>query len=176
MERFTGLLALAVMASIALTFTNFFPAYYGILLLTLFVGGFISALFVLNKFHKLHPKLEKFYIVFLSFKDKKSIVFKAFLLSFLVQMFSVLTQYMVVKSLGINLEVVYAFFAFPISGFISFFPISFNGVGVQEAMYIKLLGFVGVSASIAVTASLTYFIIRVISSLLGAVFYYFYND
>jgi len=176
MERFTGLLALAVMASIALTFTSFFPAYYGILLLIIFVGGFFIGLFILNKFHKMHPKLEKFYIVFLSFKDKKDIVIKAFLLSFLVQMFSVLTQLMVVKSLGINISTVYAFFAFPISGFISFFPISFNGVGVQEAMYIKLLGFVGVSASLAVTASLTYFIIRVVSSLLGAVFYYFYND
>ncbi len=176
MERFTGLLALAVMASIALTFTSFFPAYYGILLLIIFVGGFFFGVFILNKFHKMHPKLEKFYIVFSSFKDKKNIVIKAFLLSFLVQMFSVLTQLMIVKSLGINLSTVYAFFAFPIAGFISFFPISFNGVGVQEAMYIKLLGFVGINASLAVTASLTYFIVRVISSLLGAVFYYFYND
>jgi len=176
MERFTGLLALAVMASIALTFTSYFPSYYGILMLILFVGGFLCGLFVLNKFHKLHPKLEKFYIVFSSFKDKKMIVFKAFLLSFLVQMFSVLTQFMVIKALGINLSLIYAFFAFPVAGFISFFPISFNGVGVQEAMYIKLLGFVGVSASAAVTASITYFIIRVISSLVGAVFYYFYND
>jgi len=176
MERFTGLLALAVLASVALTFTSYFPAYYGITLLLLFVSGFFTALFILNKFHKLHPKLEKFYIVFLSFKHKKAIVLKAFLLSFLVQSFSVLTQFMVVKSLGIDLSFIYAFFAFPISGFISFFPISFNGVGVQEAMYIQLLGFVGVQASIAVTASITYFIIRVVTSLLGAVFYYFWND
>ena len=176
MERFTGLVALAILASIALMFSGIYPFYYGLLLLVLFLSGLVFGIFVLYKFHHLHSALEKFYLSFASFKDKREVVTKAFLLSFLVQLFAIITQYLVVRSIGIDIPFMFAMFVFPVAGFISFFPISFNGVGIQEFMYINLLALIGVSANLAISASILYFIVRMLSSLLGAVFYYFYND
>ena len=50
-------------------------------------------------------------------------------------------------------------------------PVSVNGLGVREALYILLFGRIGVSAEIAVSLALLYLAVTVVASLPGGVVY-----
>src|SRR5262249_20824804 len=50
-------------------------------------------------------------------------------------------------------------------------PVSVNGLGVREALYILLFGQIGVTAEIAVSLALLYLAVTVVASLPGGVVY-----
>lgn len=164
MERLVGVVSLSFISSASLIL---FWGVKGVIVFIVFwiliVFGFLG-LWVLSKFSK---KLEKFYSATVYYKNNKKALLKALFFSIFVQIGSVFSHYFTALSLGIKLPLVFAFFAFPVIGFISFLPISISGLGVQDNIYVFVLGKVGISASLAGSASVLYHILRMFNSLIG---------
>jgi uncharacterized membrane protein YbhN (UPF0104 family) len=59
----------------------------------------------------------------------------------------------------------------PLTALVQMVPISFNGLGVREVTFQALFGTVGVAGEQAVALSLLYYILRVITGLIGGLMY-----
>lgn len=79
----------------------------------------------------------------------------------------VVTQYSIARSLGI--DVPFSLFALfvPLISLVSAIPISFNGLGTREGVYLLLFVPAGVPAGQAIALSLALYVIRVCTGLLG---------
>ena len=131
------------------------------------VVGFLSLNILAKKisiFRKIRDSL-------LVYKDAKKALFGAFLTSFIIQALSILPQYFVFLALGLKVPITYAIFVLPVITFAGFFIPSLNGFGVQDALYMSFLSMVGVSVSMALSASILYHFARLLVSLIGGILY-----
>ncbi len=191
MERFSGIIALVLISYYGLLNTLDFwiallpesvssntPWLIGLKFL-LFLGfwfGAVVGFICFKTLSKRSVKLGKLYDALILYRFKYSVLLWAFLTSFLVQFMSIFTQYFIFRALGIDLSFSYALLVLPVITMASFFIPSLNGVGVQDALYIKLFQVVGVSSELALSASIIYHLLRLLVSLLGGVFYVFEKD
>ena len=81
------------------------------------------------------------------------------------------SQYALALSLGLQVPVQYFALFIPLTALVQMVPISFNGLGVREVTFQALFGTVGVAGEQAVAISLLYYILRVITGLIGGVMY-----
>lgn len=81
------------------------------------------------------------------------------------------TQYAMALGLGVDAPVRYFALFIPMVALIQLLPISFNGLGVREGAFQVLFGSVGVGEAQAVAMSLMYYIVRVVTGLLGGLVY-----
>jgi uncharacterized protein (TIRG00374 family) len=81
------------------------------------------------------------------------------------------SQYALALGLGMQVPVQYFALFIPMTALIQLIPISFNGLGVREGTYAALFGTVGVAAEQAVAMSLMYYVLRVITGLIGGLMY-----
>lgn len=81
------------------------------------------------------------------------------------------TQYALALGLGVDAPVRYFALFIPMVALIQLLPISFNGLGVREGAFQVLFGTVGVAEAQAVAMSLMYYIVRVVTGLLGGLVY-----
>lgn len=188
MERFTGMLALVLISYFGLIKTlNFWisqlppnlsqnSTFVLVFEILLFVGfwiaagvGFLSLKFLAKKV----KFLNEVYTSLLKYKDERKVLWSAILTSFLVQFVAILSHWYVLKSLGITVDFSYALFVFPMIFLAGFFIPSINGLGVQDALYIKFFTEVGVSPETALSASIIYHFFKLFVSLVGAVLYGF---
>jgi len=164
MERLVGVISLSIISSVSLILLW---GVKGILVFVVFwvliVLGFLG-LWFLSKFSK---KLKKFYDSVLYYRNNKRALLKALFFSIFVQIGSVLSHFFTALSLGIRIPLSFAFFAFPVIGFISFLPISISGLGVQDNIYVFVLSKIGISASLATSASVLFHILKILNSLIG---------
>ncbi len=129
MERLTGMIALVLVSYIGLIFgmsdlIKSLPAawrvnsLYILLFKILSFGGFwILAIIGFLSLGFLARKISFFkdiHNAILAYKDNKKVLLIAFLTSFIVQMFSILTQYFILLSLGITIPLDYAALIFPV--------------------------------------------------------------
>ncbi|KKU30741.1 MAG: putative integral membrane protein [candidate division WWE3 bacterium GW2011_GWA1_46_21] len=178
MERFTGVMALTV---ISLASLISILGWFGLLLFFLFwivaVFGFfvlkkISAMSFTNKhLSLLAQKTADVYRSLSQYASYKKELFWALITSFVVQLLAVFSQYFVFKGVGITLPIFYSLFAFPFIFLAGYAIPSLNGVGVQDALYVRLFGSIGVVSEIAVSASILYHLFRLGVSLIGGVLY-----
>jgi len=178
LERFIGMFALIVISLYGfLTFSD-----VGVLsFLFIFILGLLSFIIFMIFYPKFKFKpikllrffdiLDKIHASFLRYRHHKRLIFISLLASFIVQVSSVLTQFFVFKSLGIDIPLNFAFFAFPLI-FLSGYAIpSINSLGSQEILYTTFFSSIGVSVSIIISASFLYHFVRLLVSMLGAYFY-----
>lgn len=97
-------------------------------------------------------------------------LFKVLLLSFLFQGLLVAANIFIFKALGTDIQLIKHFLYIPVIMAVSMLPLSINGIGVRESMFIMLYGRDGVEPSVAVMCSLLFFMLITIASLLGGVF------
>jgi uncharacterized membrane protein YbhN (UPF0104 family) len=168
MERFTGVLALITLSLFSLY--NIMKLEV-ILLLIWFAGAVYIGLLVLRFLSKKSAKIKKFYDALYMYKGNIPVLSFALVTSFLVQLLTIFTQYFIFKSIGVTLPIFYSLMVFPVIILASFFIPSINGIGVQDALYIQLFGLVGVSSSVALSASLLFHVSRLLVSLVGGAFY-----
>jgi len=186
MERFTGIIALVVVSYVGLIKTLSFwvellPLSFqenALLVLSfkilLFVGFWIAAAIGFLSLRLLARKISFFQKIneaILAYKSEKKVLFVAFLTSFIVQFLAIFTQYFIFLALGVKLPIFYSFFVFPVITLAGFFIPSLNGLGVQDVLYISFMGQVGVSESLAISASVLYHLSRLLVSLIGGVLY-----
>ena len=81
------------------------------------------------------------------------------------------TQYALALSLGLIVPVQYFALFIPLTALVQILPISFNGLGVREVTFQALFSTVGVAGEQAVAISLLYYILRVITGLIGGLMY-----
>lgn len=185
-ERFTGMASLVLISYFGLLKTmpfwvNLLPVEIQtnsllviLFKIALFSGFWVAAIIGFLSLNILAKKIGLFRKIrdsLLVYKDAKKALFIAFLTSFLIQIFSILPQYFVFLSLGLEVPFTYAIFVLPLIAFAGFFIPSLNGFGVQDALYMSFLGMVGVSGSMALSASLLYHFARLLVSLIGGVLY-----
>jgi len=168
MERFTGVIALVLISVVSLIKLL---GLWGVILLVGFflsiIVGYLALGFLSDKFEK----LRKIYDSISVYRGQPKVLWWAFITSFAIQLFSIFTQYFIFLALGIPLPLAYAMFIFPVITLAGFFIPSLNGVGVQDALFMKFFLTVGVAGPLSLSASIIYHLFRLGVSLIGGVFY-----
>ena len=83
----------------------------------------------------------------------------------------VLINYAILEALGAHVSLAYCFLVIPIILFITLLPVSINGLGIREWAYIYFFGRLGLSMAEAVAASLMFFFLLILVSLIGGVIF-----
>ncbi len=168
MDRFVGLFALFCLSSFGLI------SFLGIRGLGVFLAFIVLAgfgLWFLKFAASWHPKLGEFKVMIYAYRNKYSVLLKAFLLSFGVQLCSVGAQLLAFRALGLYPPLGKAIFVLPLINFVAFLPISFNGLGVQDILFSRAFPLLGVAGESAVAASLVYHAMRFVVSLIGGLIF-----
>jgi hypothetical protein len=105
------------------------------------------------------------------YKGEPRILLKAVGTSFLVQVSSVATFYVISKGLGMKVPIGYFFIFVPIAVTISMIPISLSGLGLREGAFVYLFTKVGATDAQALTVSLVAFAAAVLLGLIGGIEY-----
>jgi uncharacterized protein (TIRG00374 family) len=99
-------------------------------------------------------RLHHFHSTYLSYKDDKNNLILFFGMTFVEQFMPIFDSWLIARGLGIQVGIVYIAGAVPLAMLISRLPISIDGIGVFEGVFILLMAFAGVTASEAVAISL----------------------
>jgi len=110
------------------------------------------------------------------FKSRKLLILKLITFSLIIQSLRVCTHVLVAVSLGVHIDGVLAgaFFVFvPLLSLAMIPPITINGLGIREGLGILLLAQVGIGRTDAFAIEFLTYVISVIVSLFGLVFFIF---
>lgn len=168
MERFTGVLALIIISIVSLFDLI---GFWSLGILVLFVAGFFAGLWFLGFASKKFAKLKKIYDSLMMYRGQNRVLVVAFLTSFLIQFIAIFTQYFVFLAIGEKLPLLYSMFILPVITLAGFVIPSLNGVGVQDALYMRFFAAVGVPEALSLSASIIYHLFRLGVSLIGGVIY-----
>ena len=91
--------------------------------------------------------------------------------SFLFQGVVILVVFLNANALGLSVPVAALAVFVPLVSLAGMLPISVNGLGIREALYLLLFGRLGVPADAAVSMALLYFAVTLAASLPGGIVY-----
>jgi uncharacterized protein (TIRG00374 family) len=120
-------------------------------------AGFVTRLVEtagVRRFPWIHTKFESVQATVNAFRAKKSALVEAFLLSLLLQFLGVVYFWMVARALRIPLDLGTAMLMVPLCSLIQAIPISFNGWGIREGMYVLYFHQVGLPGESALALSI----------------------
>jgi len=121
---------------------------------------------------KIRRKILEFREIVYVYKKKKSALFKALFWAFLLQINVILHYYLVAKALKIDIPLIDYFIFIPIVLIILTLPITINGLGLREALYMTIFASYGILNSSAVSFSFIADIaFALIIGILGGIFY-----
>ena len=175
-ERFVGFLSALVLAVLSLILLTYL-GYLGdrVIFAWLLGGGmllgaaflfFISVsdsaflLFHEKVLHRVKSgrialKLREFHDTYRSFAADRRTLSTFFGLTFGEQLFPILDTWLVARGMGIDVGVLYFAAALPMALLISRLPISIDGIGVFEGIFIVLMSLAGLTAAQAVAIAVT---------------------
>jgi len=184
-ERFLGFLSALVLAVLSLCLLTHL-GYLGdrVIFAWLLGGGMLlgaAFLFVVSvsekafllvhdkvlhglKHRRIAQKLREFHETYRAFAANRRNLVTFFGLTFAEQLLPILDTWLVARGMGIEVGVLYFAAALPLALLISRLPISIDGIGVFEGMFIVLMSLAGLSAAQAVA-------IAVVSRILGTLTY-----
>jgi len=178
LERFLGMIALLVFSLYGLFSYNNVDLSTFILGFFFVIAGFFGFLIFYPKFrinhtlfNKIFSIIDKIHDSFMRYKNFPQVILFSLISSFIVQFFSIMSQYVLFLAIGFNVPLDYAFFAFPII-FLSGYAIpSLNGIGSQDFLYQKFFNNIGIVSETVLAASVLYHLARFLVSLIGGIFY-----
>ncbi len=91
------------------------------------------------------------------------------IVSAMIVIVTTLVWYVVALALGVNLPIFYFFLFNPLIAFVLLIPLSFNGLGPKEATAVFFFGLVGVPNEAALSISLIFHLLIVLTSLPGGI-------
>lgn len=152
MDRIGGVTALAVLALLFIPFTSLYDQYGWVTFagVPLAIIGFIGIILVFM------PRL-------------KGIAGKLLGWSFLVQIFQVLAVLLILWAFNIKNDQPAYLFIFLVSSVAAMLPISVGGIGIRELVFLSISNYLFLDQKVAVAVSLTFYLITVFASLLGAI-------
>ncbi len=151
-DRISGVFALTILI-LCLYFLKFF-FNYKIEIFIIFPFYIIIAYFLLKKF---------FLIKLIFFKNTT-------LLSILVQLFQLISAFLILKSININSEITSYLFIFLISSVIAIIPLTIGGIGSREITFLYAAELMNLEVQHSVALSLIFYLITVIVSFSGIFF------
>lgn len=194
MERVTGLMGSAIIALIALVWnaishtTNIeLPLALWIVILfisfgvpiafvlvrwfelTRFITQRIPALSNLPKFDKLEQKLEQLEDTVRRYPIP--ILLQSLAISIPFTLSLILVQYSIARALSVDVPLAVFGLFVPIIAIVNLLPISFNGLGLREGVYLFLFGSIGVVKDSAVAMSLAFYFLRFSAGMIGGLLY-----
>lgn len=152
MDRVSGVTALIILALLFIPFIDPNDLYGWVT----FVGipaalaGFIAAILIFT------PRL-------------KEIIGKLIAWSFLVQILQVLSVFFILMAFHINAQQGAYLFIFLVSSIAAMLPISIGGIGIRELVFFSGSKYLLLDQGIAVTVSLSFYVISAIVSLFGVI-------
>jgi glycosyltransferase 2 family protein len=188
MERNVGLLALFVIAASAAWFAppiTLLGLPILVLVLLLF-AGFIGANIVifnprayhlldrivaLTPLSKIRARASSLYEAVVPYRRAGWPLALSLALSFLFQGVVILVVFLSAKALSHDVPALALAVFVPLISLAGMLPISVNGLGVREALYLLLFGRVGVPADVAVSMAVLYFAVTLTASLPGGLVY-----
>ncbi len=189
LERYIGLAAMLLIGLVSLVFIYPLPedSLVKILILGISTIFIVATIIVTNsrvknltinlvsklKIKKLEKVIFKVYETFGKYKNHKSSFRDAVFLSIIIQVMNIVVYIILSNALNIKVPWGYFFLFFPITTAISMLPISINGLGIREGINVYLFTQVGVANSQALSLSLSWFLMVMVISLLGAIIFLF---
>ena len=132
----------------------------------------MSSLKFISKIHvTLYEKLRKCYDYIYYYRNYKRILIYALVVSLITGLTNILAFYLLSVSVGGNVAFVYFVFFIPIITLVSYFPISYSGLGIREMAFTILFLQVGMSRDQALAIPLMYFSLLLFMGILGGIFY-----
>lgn len=191
-DRVVGLLALATVSAVVilLRWSDLMRAApWGVLTVALILGGslaFIFAAWLVDRLHltsrlphwlPLHAKIAEAATAFSQYAKAGGAVGRAFLLSLPAHLLIFSTFYFAAKAFNAGLSLINIFCVMPIVSTVTALPISLGGAGVREGLFITLLGdLYGTPKEIAMSISISGFLMLVFWSLVGGLVYLLYRS
>jgi len=132
--------------------------------------GFVTSIvegFGIRRFAWAHGKFETIQATVNSYRAQKGAIVKAFLLSVLLQFLGVYYYYLVARALRIPLDLGTSLLMVPLCSLIQAIPISFNGWGIREGVYVLYFKQVGLPRESALAFSIVAASLVVLLSISG---------
>ena len=188
MERNAGLFALLSIATVAAWFAP--PVQVlglSLLPLTLLLWtGFIAAnavianrhayrlvdyLIALTPLSRLRSRATSLYDALVPYRTARGVVSASIGLSFVFQATVILVVFLNANALAQHVPVSALAVFVPLISLAGMLPVSVNGLGIREALYLLLFGRIGIPSDVAVSLALLYFGVTLTASLPGGVLY-----
>lgn len=174
MERYMGLCGLLFIATVGMIAGyNYVKGTFILSLVAIIIASFVlaSLAVVFFPYELFYKKLKGVRTSIKGYLTDYRTVGHTFLLSLFVQGIGIFVVYLLGLSIDINISFTNYLIFVPIISVISMVPISFSGIGVREYSFLYLFNVVGVSKEKAVSLSLLWFLVMIITGLIG-MFYY----
>ncbi|MCG9479965.1 MAG: flippase-like domain-containing protein [Actinomycetia bacterium] len=120
---------------------------------------------------KIRPKVKSFRDILISYKDKKAYLGVCFVYSVIIQMFIILSYWLVSESLTLNIGLSSFLFIVPFTSIVASIPITIGGIGLRENALAFLVATFGASESQAALFSFLILFIILFNALLGGLTY-----
>lgn len=193
-ERFIGMFALVVFAVVAVALTgeisNRVP-YLWLWVTLCFISMWLvlQGIFlqqgkakILTKIFELpglkifNKLVKKFADAFVSFRGKNKELILSLALSLLLQINVIFHYYLISKALGLEVPFIKFWVIIPIAIFVQMIPVSINGIGIRENLYVFFLGLYGVSTASAIAFSWIAYGMILILGIFGGMLYIFRKE
>jgi uncharacterized protein (TIRG00374 family) len=188
MERNTGLCALLVVALVAAysaSAVHLFGVSLVALVWLLALGYAIANIALMNPmaYHlvdrvisatplsRMRPRAATLYEAVAPYKAAVPTLAGALVLSLAFQLLVIAVVFLNARALNLVVPISAVAVFVPLISLAGMVPVSVNGLGVREALYILLFGQIGVTAEVAVSLALLYLAVTVVASLPGGVVY-----
>ncbi len=185
-ERVMGILALASLALVAalLGFELIRPVGQVWLIVVVFFMVSFGGYFLITrrslvergvrllhrlKWKKPAQKVEEAFRAFSVMRDRRGVLNNVFMISVLLQLNVLLYYYVLSLSLHLGVSIFYFFCMIPVILVTLQLPVSINGIGVREGLYVFFLGLVGVGGEKAIAFSWLDFSMTIVMGLAGGV-------
>ena len=193
-ERFIGLFALVVFAVIAVALTGEINSRVPYLwlwvtitfLLMWFVlqGIFLqqgkakvlAKIFSLPGFSIFGKIVKKFSDAFVNFRGKNKELAISIALSLLLQINVIFHYYLISEALGLDVPFIKFWVIIPIALFVQMIPVSINGIGIRENLYVFFLGLYGASVASSIAFSWIAYGMILLLGLFGGILYIFRKE
>jgi glycosyltransferase 2 family protein len=188
-ERFLGFTSLIMIAVAALALT--YPSLHDPLLAWLILAAFLVYLVALIamvtptifsladrclqklRSPKLGSKLVQLPEVISLYKSSPFILSRLVFFSLILQSLAILIYYILCRSLHLDIPLIDIFLFLPMISLVSMIPISLGGLGIREGMTVYLFQKIGIDSAHALSLSLAWFSIILLSSAVGGAIFAF---
>lgn len=185
LDRLSGFVGLVIVAIISLVIgrrlINDLPVYIVIFILAGLLGGILLLIFNERLYNRINrpvkneggfrESLRKLHSEIYFFRSLPSILALNLFYSILIQLGSSLVAYFLLRSLSINIKIIYPLVINPVISTITSLPISIGGMGLREWSSVIFYRKCGVLEEAASAQSLLNFALIVIFGIIGGIIY-----
>ncbi len=174
MERYMGLLALLLIATVSIVVgynyvKGTFVIKFFIIILLVFIGGTIFVSFF--PYEIFYKRLKDVRLNIRDFIFHRRIFLATLFLSLIVQALGNFVVYLLAESINMDLPMSIHFMFVPVISVISMIPVSFSGIGLREYLFLHFYGLVNITKEKAVILSILWFVVMVVTGIVGMIFY-----